>query len=226
MNTEKEKTQRMIEQNLQSYDFLNKGIVKIKDDHRGVLAIIETQRDTYQPDVIVAKIEKEKQNYQGKMQAAHEGIEKRLDELRSLINDRDKKLDLSNPDLNNALELIKLINPGIENIEKNHELAKQINSNFFDQPSRRALLMAYQAQGASTAGLEAQVYNADKTIDNLKKLAYQALIQDGSLNTFANDVSKLAVIEGINIEKMPDQAGFEDAIRAGAGLPAVVPEQK
>ena len=214
---EKEKAQKMIVQNLKGIESATKtavteknaSLAKIKD------LTMNGTRD-YSPEYVEKEIVKVKADLQAKMTMANTDIAKRLEELRTLLHDRDAVLDLSNPALTNALSLIQTIGSALK-----FEEAQKINANFLhDQSSLRAFRAAYLSRGVVSPGnIDALIYNADQTIDNLKELAFQGFVQDGSVNFFATKLDILARLEGTSVEKIPDEQGAMDAIRRSAGLP-------
>ncbi len=214
---EKYKQQRMIVQNLQGIDFALKAAVTIKNASRAKISDLNANGTrTYSPEVVSKEIAKAKADILAQMTAVNTDMVKRLEELRTLLHDRDAVLDLSNPALSNALSLISTIGAGLK-----FEEAVKINANFIhDQSALNALKAAYQAHGVVSPGnIDALRYDTDSVIDNLKVLAFEGLVQDGSVNTFAGALSKLGALEGTTIEKVPDQQGELNSFRAAAGLP-------
>ena len=216
MNTvEKEKQQRFILQNIGGIASAIQSIVSAKDAYRQKLNDLAVGRNDFSKDYLDRQIDQVKQDWAAKMQAANTDMKKRFEELRGLLHDRDNVLDLSNPALTNALSLIQTLGSSLT-----FEQAIKINANFVhDQSALRMLQDAYKAQSVVSPGnIDAMIYNADSSIDNLESLAYQGLVQDGSINFFASAFSKLAALEGMTTETMPDEQGDLEAIRAAAGL--------
>lgn len=212
---EKEKMQRMIKQNLKGIEFAIQKSVELKNNFRKSMDTLTSQKDTYTPEYLEKEIEKTKVNHATKMRTAYDDIVSRLEELRGLIAERDTTLNLQNPALMSALTLIQM-----GGSELSYETAKMINENFSgDQPSLRAIQMAYKSQGVvQTAGLGKMIYDANETIDLLKSVAFAAFVQQGSLNYFAGEVAKLASLEGQEIAKTPDEVGAVETMRRAAGL--------
>jgi len=216
MNTiEKEKQQKMILQNLGGIESKIQSIVSAKDAYRQKLNDLATGQTDFSKDYLDRQTDQVKQDWAAKMQAANTDMKNRFEELRGLLHDRDSVLDLSNPALTNALSLIQTIGSNLT-----FEQAVKINANFVhDQSALRALRDAYKAQSVVVPGnIDAMIYDTDSSINNLENLAYQGLVQDGSINTFASAFSKLAALEGMTTEAMPDQQGDLEALRAAAGL--------
>jgi hypothetical protein len=216
MNTNQEKAQRMIIQNLTGLELTIKNIVTGRDTYRQTLNKLAVQGGDYSQEYLERTITKTKSDYAAKMQAANTDIIARLEELRGLYVDRDSVLDLNNPAMQSALLSISTIGGALK-----FDRAVKINANFIhDQSSLMHLRDAYLAHDLNNAGnIDALIYNANDVIDDLEKLATDCLIYDGSINTFANKLSKLAALEGLTIEKVPDQQGALSAMRAAAGLP-------
>lgn len=214
---EKAKQQRFIVQNLQGIETKIKDLVGVKDKFRAKVNDLTLHgSEMYSPDYVEKELTRLAADLAAQMDAANTDVVRRLEELRGLIAERDAVLDLSNPALTNALALISTIGGGLS-----FDQAVKINANFVhDQSALRSLKAAYQAKGLTNAGaIDSLLYSADDVIDNLEDLAYKGLVQDGSINTFANALSKLAALEGLMTERMPDVQGAEAALRAAAGLP-------
>jgi hypothetical protein len=214
---EKAKQQRFIVQNLGGIETQIKALVTTKDAFRAkVNDLTMNGSKDWSPEYVEKELVRVKADIQAKMVTANTDMVKRLEELRGLLRDRDSVLDLS-PALGAALSLIQTIGAGLT-----YDQATMIQANFIhDQSGLRALRDAYKAQGVVSPGaIDGLIYNADSVIDNLKVLAYQGLVQDGSINTFATALSKLAALEGLTVESTPDQAGVMAAVRKAAGLSA------
>lgn len=218
MNTqEKEKSQKIIVITLQSIDLAVQKAVKAKDEYRDRLEkLFSHGTETYSTQYLEKEVEKIKGEIITTMQSSYAGVVKLLEDLRTYIHDRDSVLDLSNPALQTGLNLIQTIGASLT-----YEEALKINANFIhDQSALKTLRSAYRAQGVPGGGgdIDAMIYDADEVIDNLKKLAYHGLLQDGSINYFASKLSKLAKLEGTTVEELPDQKGSIEAMRQAAGL--------
>lgn len=217
MNTiEKEKQQKSIVQNLGGIDLAVKAAVTAKDGYRAKIQdLTQHGTKTYTQEHIEQAMNKIKSDMAASMVTVSQDIAKRLDELGKLIHERDAVLDLSNPALSNALSLIQTIGGGLT-----YEDAVKINANFtHDQSALNAIRAAYKARGVvSTGKIDSLIYNADEVINGLKELAYQAFVQDGSINFFADKLGKLVSLEGTTIETLPDMQGADEAMRRAAGL--------
>ena len=212
---EKVKQQKMIQQNLEGINRAISNLVASKNTYRGVKVEIEKQQDTYSPEFLANKTIEEEKKYLNQCQLAYDDFVKRLEELRSLINERDAELDLENPALSNALKLIE-----ISGNELGYENIRKINSTFVhDQSSLKALQAVYKTRGiTNTFGLDSQIYDVNSKIDFLEKLAEDSIVRQGSLNYLASELKKIADIEGQELVATPDEQGFLETMRKGAGL--------
>ena len=217
MNTiEKENQQKKIVTNIKGIETATVEAVKVKDAYRATLRDLNMRgTQTFSHEYLEKEIVRIKGDFAAKMTAVNDNMVKRLDELQTLIHDRDSALDLGNPALNSALALIQTIGSSLT-----HEQAVKINANFMhDQSALNAIRAAYEARGVTDSGkIDGLIYDLESEIDKLKELAYAGFVQEGSINAFANRLARLATIEGVTIEKSPDVQGLDDAWRRGAGL--------
>lgn len=215
MNTiEKENQQQKITQNIKGIETATIAAIKSRDAHVEAMTQLTMHgRETFSAEYVDREMQKKKVEFYSQMQQAYKGVENRLEELRTLLHDRDAVLDLTNPALTNALMLIQSTNGN-----PSHEQAIQINENFrYDQSALRALYSAYGGRDLGNIGK--MMYNLDETIDALQELARVGITQDGgSINFFANKFAQFAKIEGVTTEKTPDNRGYDDSIRRAAGL--------
>jgi len=214
--TEKEKQQKVINILIAGVEFGTRQFVKVKDSYREKLTDLNMNGlAKYSQEYLEKEIEKVKSDFAAQAQKAYDDMVKRLEELRTLLNERDAVLDLSNPALTNALSLIRAIGDDLS-----HEEAVKINANFVhDQSGLRALRAAYKANGVISPGeIDGMIYSADAVIDHLIDLCYGGFVQEGSINAFASAFSKLAKLEGMTVESTPDAIGLEESFYRGAGL--------
>lgn len=211
----RKKQQNIIRAVIEGIDNKVKKVVDLKTQLRNALADIENKRAVFLPAEIEKLINAAQSDYSSKLGSIGQEVNKSLDDLSLLINERDSELDLSNPALTNALNLIQTVGKKLP-----YETILQINENFlFDQPSLRVLQAAYKAADiAGTGNLEEMIYSPGELIANLKKDVDQTFNQDGSLNYFNSRFSKIAVLEGQPVELTPDQEGVYAAMRRGAGI--------
>ncbi len=219
---EKAKQQGVINNLISGEDAAIKKAVTQKDGFRAKIQDLQTNgtRD-FSAQYVDKKLQEIQVEVLTAMQTAYTDTETRLNQLLGLLQERDAVLDLTNPALSVALSIIPTLgaidstNPG-----RQFDEAVKINANFVhDQPALRALRTAYLANGIQVTGnIDEMIYDAEKVIENLKELAYQGFVQDGSINTFAVAFSKFAALEGMTTEKMPDPIGADEAMRRAAGL--------
>lgn len=212
---EKQKHQSVINGLISGEESAIKSAVVIKDAFRAKMQELTMQGSaTYSQEYLEKEMQKTKNDLAAKMQTAYSDTEKRLEQIRTLIHERDAVLDLSNPALSNALSLITTIGSNLS-----FQDTVKIQANFLhDQSALRALRSSYQAHEIATGWIDQLIYDIDSTIDNLKNLAYQAFFQDASINIFANAFAKFANLEGMTVEKLPDANGAMESMRAAAGL--------
>lgn len=213
---EKAKQQKVINGLISGVEFAVKQAVAAKDDFKAKFQDLNAHgTQVYSQYEVERRMNELKNVIAAKMQTANKDMAERLENIRTLIKERDAVLDLSNPAMGAALSLIQTIGSSLS-----YDEAMKINANFIhDQSALRALKAAYQAHdGASFGDIDSMIYDINSVIDNLKELAEDALIRDGSINFFASKFAKFSELEGVTTEKLPDLAGFDEAIRAGAGL--------
>lgn len=217
MNTEeKEKQQMRIVANLKGIESTVTAAVKVKDAARAKIQDLNMNgMKTYSQEHVETEKQKIKNDLAVKMANANDDIEKRLDELLTLIRERDAVLDLGNPALANAFLMIQTIGAGLSR----DQLVK-INANVLhDQSSLNAIRDAYRAKGITNGGgIDELIYDAQARIDKLKNLAIDGTVRDGSINNFSNELAKLAELEGTTVEKLPDLQGLDMTINRAAGL--------
>jgi hypothetical protein len=217
MNTiEKENQQKKIVTNIKGIETATAEAVKVKDTYRGILRDLNMHgTQTFSPEYLEKEINKIKGDFAAKMTAVNTNMVKRLDDLQTLIQDRDSVLDLGNPALSSAMTSIQTIGSSLS-----HEQAVKINQNFYnDQNALNMIRSAYQVHDVINTGkIDGLIYDVESEIEKLKELAYDGFVREGSINTFANRLAKLAEIEGVTIEKNPDKQSLDDSWRRGAGL--------
>ncbi|MEI7847933.1 MAG: hypothetical protein WCK35_19185 [Chloroflexota bacterium] len=213
---EKERAQKFIVQNIEGITAAIKAAVTAKDEYRKEVNRLTLEGKEYTPEYKERQLQDLKNRITVRMQNVSVDMGKRLDELKMLLQERDSVLDLNNPALPAALLLIQSIGGAMT-----FDQAIKINANFIhDQSALTAMAAAYQAQNKENAGnIQALRYNTEDVINNLKTLAYRAFMQEGSINTFAFELSKFAKLEGTTTEALPDQQSAVDSMRYAAGLP-------
>ncbi len=217
MATEKERIKSLVTLRIEGIGRLLKSVVDAKTAYKKALADLEAQKETYSAEYITTKKEEALGALQGKMQAAYPDLDTRLDELGAGLTELHGTLNLDNPALANALKLIELGGPdlGAENV-------RNINASFIgDQPALRALQAVYKHVGVVyDGGLDRQIYEVESSIKAMKDMGYSALMREGtSLNSLAAGIGKIAALEGVAFDNLPDPQGVIDATRSAAGLP-------
>lgn len=215
MNTEKKQAQQAnIHKSIKGIETAILKAVAMRENHFADIEKLMRESQTYTKEYIDLERQKKKDNFSAEMSGVHKDVEKRLEELRTLIHERDDVLDLANPAFIGAVTLIQAVKP--ENIT--HEQAQQINANFAND--QKALSAIYAAYGNRDLGnIGKMMYNADSAVNGMVELARTCFTGDGSVNQFAGKFSQLAQLEGATVEATPDQRGVMDAARKGAGLP-------
>lgn len=210
---QKQIQQGYIQSNLTGLGAVISKLVKDRDEHAAQLqALTMDGGKMFTAEYIEAEISKLKSRFAVKMAETFKDIEARLENLRKLLASRDDVLDLTNPALNTALALIQAAGGA-----PTHEQAAAIHENFrYDQQALNAIFSAYGRK--DIGGIGKLIYNRDEVIDGLKELAHDATVKDGSVNFFASRLAKLAAIEGVELEKTPDDRGLMESFRQGAGL--------
>jgi hypothetical protein len=194
------------------------------------LSKIEALSKDYTEQFREGKKQLAQNEYRAKSQALYADTQMQLVKLQDALLELHGSLDLSNPALKTALDLIKNVGQdlGAENILK-------INAQFANnQPALRILQSAYKAANVAYNGsLERQIYEPESAVQALGQYARAALLEDGySPFRFGVEVGKVASLEGVDFPQgnpFPSMAGgepstvdlgkFTDAMRSAAGLP-------
>lgn len=188
-------------------------LVKDRDAHAAALQGLNMHgMETYTVEYIERETMRMKSAFAVKMSEAYKEIETRLESFRKMINDRDAVLDLTNTALNTALVMIQAVDGAPA-----HEQAAQINQNFkHDQKALQAIYSAYGQK--DIGGIASMMYDVDSTVEGLKELANDCTVKEGSVNFFASRLAKIAALEGVELPKTPDERGYDESFRRGAGL--------
>ncbi len=211
--SEKVTQQKYIQSNLTGFGAVIEKLVKDRDTHAGELQALNMHgRETFTAEHIEREAMRKKTAFAVKMSEVYKDLEARLENLRKLLAARDEVLDLTNPALNTALVFIQSVGNA-----PTHEQAAQIHENFkYDQQALRAIYSAYGQK--DIGGIGKMMYSRDEVIDGLKELANNCTVKEGSVNSFAAKLSKFAAIEGVELPQTPDERGFDESFRRGAGL--------
>ena len=195
---------------------INVKATEAKNAYRKRLAEIEAQKENFVPEYISGLQEKERTDLQAANQKLYSEFMTQLEKLENALSELDNSLDLVDPGLTTALDLIKNVGKdlGVENVLR-------INSQFSgNQPVLKVLQSAYKAAGlAYDGGLDKQIYNFSSSIKAIGQQAEGTFLRGDSINTIAGVICKLAKLEGYqDFETLPDVIGVDDAMRRGAGL--------
>lgn len=133
-------------------------------------------------------------------------------------------LDLADPALSNALNIITLTGGNIEHAE----LVKLVDTFTGSPAALKTLRSVFERQdmGAGVELVNQRLYEPAFVAQRLAETAEQAFRQSGSLNGWASEVNKYAQREGLTFPKdggTIDPAGAYAAMRRGAGLPEFEP---
>jgi hypothetical protein len=194
-----------------------KQAVKAKDAYRARLVELgnDLHKSTFTPDHLTTLREEARQELMQKNAALYDEFTTRVEELKLALVEAHSTLDLTNPALANALKMIELAGAdlGVETIQK-------INAQFaFDQPALRALQAIYKARNvAYDGGLDSQVYSDSDAISSISQNGQYTLMAEGSINGLAGSIGKVAKLEGVDFETVPDPVAVGEAMRAAAGL--------
>jgi len=103
-----------------------------------------------------------------------------------------------------------------------HETIEQVVSTAINQPAKSFLRDIFKARGVTYGDviLEKAIYNIPSQLKKIQDLAYACIMLEGSINTWASEMRKLARWEGINdvFTDSVDPAGENEALLRGAGL--------
>jgi hypothetical protein len=200
---------------------LNLKAAAIKEDYRKKLSTLETQKNTYSGEYLEKQRAEAEQAMKNSLQGLHNEFTGQAEKLFTALTELNNSLDLTDPKLTTALNLINTIGSGLVGSDFETSTIDKINSQFAgDQSALKILRSAYQAKNIPfTQDLDAQIYNLTDAIHQITLRADAAFLQGQSINALAGIESKYAALEGFtDFEKLPDPTGFDEAMRAGAGL--------
>ena len=152
--------------------------------------------------------------------AIYEEIKPKIEELNTATSEAHNYLDLTRPELVNAINLVKTLGADLA-----WEDAQGITAQFAgDQSSLRLLRSAFQGSGSlfGAEQLDKMIYNDIDAALSLSHAAEQAFTQPhGSLNNLASIVGKYAKLDGQAadvIDTQPDPEAVWEAMLRGAGM--------
>lgn len=200
---------------------LNKKAVQIKDAYRKHLSDFEAQKQTYSADYLEARRVEAEATMKNGFQALHAEFEKEGEKLFTALTELHNSLDLADPKLQTALNLINTIGPDLVGSDLESSTIEKINAQFAgDQSALKILRSAYQAKNLSFNGnIDSQIYNLTDAMLKITNQAGETFLQGQSINALAGVEAKYAALEGYaDFETLPDPTGFTEALRQGAGL--------
>jgi hypothetical protein len=158
------------------------------------LAEVNGLSTDYNTEFLAGKKQKIQNDFLVTKRMLYEDSKKQFEKLKTALLEFHSSLDLSDPALQTALELIKNVGNGL-----GYENVAKINAQFSgNQPALRILQAAYKAAGVvSDGGLDKQIYDPSSAITELDKFAYAALNQDGSVFKFGVAIGKIAALENV-----------------------------
>lgn len=139
-----------------------------------------------------------------------------LADLKQTITERNQLLDLSNPALTNALQLVSTIGDKLDNTTIN-----QINANFAnDQAALQAIRQLYRAYGVNSSSLDEMTYDVKQTFDELEFQVVRSVNgrHGDNLNDLALPLGKVAKAEGVEFNDMPEGPDVRRTILEKVGL--------
>ena len=123
-----------------------------------------------------------------------EALRAALVDFKEIVTEDRQHLDLSGPELNNAVQLINSLGP-----DANRDVIAQINAAFGDDQAKLQVLRnAYKAKGINHTDLESRTYDPD-IFDELQSQVTASVYEHNhaDLNDLADKVAHVAECEGI-----------------------------
>jgi hypothetical protein len=191
--------------------------VTAKETYRKAMDGVNALSRDYSAEYLAAKKQEVVNAYAVNNQGIYANMATRLETLKGALLELHSQLDLTDPALRTALDLVKAAGSELDG-----DTVRMINSQFVgNQPALQCLQAAYRAAGTRyDGGLDRQIYNAEDAIAALGNFAKAALQQQGSLNALGSAFVKVASLEGYGgYDGTPDPVGAMEAMRRGAGLP-------
>lgn len=131
----------------------------------------------------------------------------------------EQPLDLTDPVISSAINLITVAGHQLP-----HEDLTRLVDGFRGNPAAlRALRAVFEAQDLSR-GVEmvrTRTYEPAIAMIAITGAADAAFRSNGSLNNLAYEASRVFAYEGLEFDRVVDDAGFTETMRAGAGLPPI-----
>src|SRR5688500_16813048 len=124
-----------------------KDAVKAKDGYRKRLAELELYKSNYTQDYLKELQAKARAELKANYTTLHGSTKAELEKLKTALLELNNQLDLADPTLRNALDLIKSVGPGLDS-----ESVLKINAQFDNQSALKLLQSAYKSAGLSYDG--------------------------------------------------------------------------
>jgi hypothetical protein len=193
---------------------------KMADAKRSYRAEIEKLAGLVQDfnaDYIEKKRDKVERAYRETLQQHATEINNYLECMETEVKQLHAGIDLNDTRWQNAAAIVQSL---AGDPEKDGELIRQINAQFAgDQPALRALQSMYRSRGLSyDGGIDKQIYDADSMLRWLRETTGQVAAGTATINALAGRIGKMAALEGVTFDTLPDPEGVMEAARAGAGL--------
>lgn len=185
-----------------------------------VISKLDASRKDYKEDYINAYILPEKQKAREQVkaleQSSYERVSVLLKDLEALAIAKAQNLDyLKSPEWSGLLQTISMAGDKLNS----DTVRVMVNQYAGNQAALRSLRDILQARVSYDGKISDLIYEPETAYENLREWAFSSLIQDGSVNSFATKLSKIAALEGIDFPATIDENGFNNSVRRGAGLP-------
>lgn len=209
---------RDIRANLQT---LLEKAVKARDGYRAKLAALHERARDYSQEYLQKQIEQIEAEIATSNAELHKQADRILDDWSEAMSTRHQQpIDLSDPAITAAINLISLAG---------HQLTYEDLTGLVDQfrgnpAALRALRAVFETQDLPSGVrlVEKRTYDPAGAILALKSAIDNAFKANGSINAIAVEAWRVFEKEGVEFPRMVDEAGVDEALRAGAGLPPLV----
>lgn len=219
--TDKQTLQMITREQFFTLGKLNQKAVEIRNAYRKKLSDLEAQKNTYSAEFLEKSRNDAEQAMKASMQNLHNEFTAQAEKLFAALTELHNSLDLADPKLQTALNVINTIGPDLIGSDLETSTIQKINAQFAgDQSALKILRSAYKAKNiVFTDGIDDQIYSLTDAVLNITRQAGETFLQGQSINALAAVESKYAVLEGYaDFEKMPDPVGFDETLRAASGL--------
>lgn len=194
--------------------------VKARDGHRAKLkGIHELSRD-YSQEFLERKLQQAEAEIERSNAELHARAQRILEDWSKDMQTRhEQPLDLSDPTISSAINLISLAGHQIEH----RDLTGMVDQFRGNPAALRGLRAVFEAQDLPQGVqlVDARTYEPAVAVAALKRTIDAAFKDNGSLNAIAVEAWRVFEKEGLEFPRMVDEAGVDEALRAGAGLPPI-----